>query len=95
VIDEVLHAAYVAGEAAYAVVHHDDVGFKTLDEKIHRLQRRNLAAGGDVDIRPERADAGIRMCFRIGVNGDVAFIQMADDRLLFGAQFERVHRHRR
>ncbi len=39
VVDVVLLALHVAGEAAHAVVHHHDVGLERLDQVVERLQR--------------------------------------------------------
>ena len=76
VVDVVLLALHVAGEAAHAVVHHHDVGLEGLDQVVQGLQRRDDAAGGHVDVGAEGGDAVVRVGFRIGVHGDVRLVQV-------------------
>src|SRR5690606_23281463 len=78
VVDVVLAALDVAGEAAHAVVHDHDVGLEALDQVVQGLQRRDHAAGGDVDVGAEGRDAVVRVGFRVGVHGDVRLVQVRD-----------------
>ncbi|MNE57218.1 hypothetical protein D3C80_1521700 [compost metagenome] len=38
-IDVMLHAGYIAGETAYAIVHGDDIGFQLMDQIVQRFER--------------------------------------------------------
>ena len=76
VVDVVLGALHVAGEAAHAVVHDHDVGLEAFDQVVQGLQRRNDATGGHVDVGAEGGDAVVRVGFRIGVHGDVRLVQV-------------------
>ena len=75
---EELFAVEVSGEASYAVVHSDDVGVKAADEVIESRERSDLSAGCNVDVHAECGNAGIRVEFRIGMDCDVALIEMSD-----------------
>ena len=57
VIHEQLFSLDIAGKAAYAVVHGDDIRIERADEVIERRQRRDLTAGGNVDIHAEGGKA--------------------------------------
>ncbi len=81
VVDVVLLALHVAGEAAHAVVHDDDVGLEAFDQVVQRLQRRDHAAGGHVDVRAEGRDAVVRMGFRIRVHRDVRLVHVGHHRV--------------
>src|SRR3546814_1996746 len=81
VVDVVLLALDVAGEAAHAVVGDDDVRLEALDQVVQGLQRRDHAAGSHVDVGAEGRDALLRMRFRVGVDGDVALVQVRDHRV--------------
>ena len=87
VVDVMLGALDVAREAAHAVVDGDDVGLELVDQIVQRAQRRNLAAGRDVDIGAERGDAIVRVRLRVGVHGNVALVEMRHHRL-FNRCFE-------
>src|SRR5690606_15236014 len=76
VVDVVLLALHVAGEAADAVVHHHDVRLEALDQVVQGLQRRDHATRGHVDVGAEGGDAVVRVRFRIGVHGDVRLVQV-------------------
>ncbi|MNC14397.1 hypothetical protein D3C75_621740 [compost metagenome] len=82
VVDEVLFALHVTGEAAHAVVYGDDVRVERVDQVVERLQRRDHPAGRHVDVDAEGGDAFHRMDFRIGVHRDVALVQVREDGLL-------------
>ena len=82
VVDEDLLALHVAGEAAHAVVGDDDIRIEGLEQEIQRIQRRNLPAGRYIDVRAEGADPILRMHFRIGVDSDMALIEMTHHVLL-------------
>src|SRR5690606_33166946 len=81
VVDVVLLALDVAGEATHAVVHHHDVRLEALDQVVQRLQRRDHAAGGHVDVCTEGGDAVLRVRLRVGVHRDVALVQVRDHRV--------------
>ena len=77
-VEEELLSVQIPGEAPDPVVHGDDIGVKGPDEVIQGGQWRDLPAGSHVDVHPEGGQAGLRMILRIGMDGDVAFIQMGD-----------------
>ena len=79
VIHEQLFALDIAGKAAHAVVHGDDIRIERADEVIERRQRRDLTAGGNVNIHAEGGKAGIRMVLRVGMHGNVALIEVCND----------------
>ena len=87
VVNEVLFSVDVACEATHAVVAHDDVWTERVQKIIERLQRRNLTAGRDVDIGAESADAVIGVTLGVGVNGNVALIEVGDHRFGFGTGY--------
>ena len=86
VVDEVLAPADIAREAAHPVVHDDHVGLKGMDQIVQGTQRRDPSAGGDIDVSAEGADPGLRIALRIGVDRDVALVQMGDHGLGQGAR---------
>ena len=49
------------------------------DQVIERRQRRDLAAGGNINIHAEGGKAGIRMVFRIGMHGNMALVEVRDN----------------
>ncbi len=82
VVDEVLAPLHIPGEPPHPVVHDDDVGVEAVDKEVQGLQGGDVPAGGDVDVRPEGADPLVGMAFWIGVDGDVALVQVGHHRLL-------------
>ncbi|MNQ75375.1 hypothetical protein D3C85_901700 [compost metagenome] len=80
-VDEVLLALHVTGEAAHAIVHGDDVRIELVDQVVERLQRRDHATGGYIDVHAERGDTRHRVDLRIGVNGDMALVEVRQDGL--------------
>jgi len=66
----------VAGEAAHAVINYDDIGIEAVDEVVQGAQRRDLAAGGYVYVGAKGAGAAVRMRLRIGMDRDVALVQV-------------------
>ena len=74
-----LFALNIACKAAHAVVHRDNVRIERADEVVEGGQRRDLAAGGHVDIHAEGRETGIRVVLRVGVDGDVALVEVGDD----------------
>ena len=78
VVDEVLAPLDVAREAAHAVVDDDDVGLEAVYEEVEGAQRRDAPAGGDVDVGAEGADAAVRVALGIGVDRDVALVEVRD-----------------
>ena len=78
VVDVDLAAADVARETAHAVVHEHDIGVEVVDQMIEGEQRRNHAAGRNVDVDAEGRNAGLRVGFRVGVRRNVAFVKMRD-----------------
>ena len=66
----------IAGESPNAVIHGDDVRVKRADEVIEGGKRCDCAAGCDVNVHTEGCKAGFRMIFRIGMDGNMAFVQM-------------------
>ncbi|MNV07456.1 hypothetical protein D3C71_978870 [compost metagenome] len=77
-IDVVLLALHITGEATHAVVHDHDVRFQTLDQVVQRLQRRNDATGGHVDVGTERCNTFLGMSLRVGVHRDVRLVHVGD-----------------
>ncbi|MPN45727.1 hypothetical protein SDC9_193297 [bioreactor metagenome] len=73
-VDEELLSLFRPRKSANPIVDGDDVGVKTSDEIIQRLQRRYSSAGGNLDVHPEAADVSIRMILRIGVHRQVTFV---------------------
>lgn len=59
-------------------------GIERADEVIERRQRRDLAAGGDVDVHAERREVRVRMIFGIRVHRDVALVEVAENGLARG-----------
>jgi len=45
VIDVVLHAPHVAGEATYTIIDDDNIRLETVQQVVQGAQRRDLAAG--------------------------------------------------
>ena len=78
-IDEQLLAVHIPRKAADAIVEGDDVGIEAVQEVIEGIERRNTAAGRHVDIGPKGHDSLLRMAFGIGMDRQVALIEMADD----------------
>jgi len=94
-VDVMLLAADVAGEATHPVVHDDDIGLEAVDQVVQRLQGRDAAAGGHIDIRAERADATVGVAFRIGVDGDVALVEVRNHGIRQGTRLLHVADQRR
>ncbi len=88
-------AGNIAGKAAHFIVHGHHIGFKAVNQVIERFQRRNPAAGGNVNIGTKGANAVIWMTFRISVYSNMAFIQMREHRFRQGAGRLAVHAGRR
>ena len=65
VVDEQFSAGDVASKAAHAIIHRDDIGIELPDQKIERLQRRDLAARRNIYVDSERREARLGMKFRI------------------------------
>ena len=82
VVDEDLLALHVTRKAAHAVVSDDDIRIEGLEEKIQRIQRRDLPAGRYIDVCTEGTDAILRMHFRIRMDSDMALVKMAHHILL-------------
>ena len=80
-INKMLSAAHIPGKAPHPVIKNHNIGFKAVNEVIQGLQRGNTTASLDVDIRAERTDTELRVTFRIGVDGDMAFIKVTDNSL--------------
>ena len=78
-IDKQLLAVHIPRKAANAVVESDDVRIEAVQEVIERIERRNAAARRHVDIGPKGHDTLLRMAFGIGMDRQVALIEMADD----------------
>ena len=79
VVHKQLFALNIARKAAHAVVHGDDIRIERADQVIERRQRRDLTAGGNVNIHAEGGKAGIRMVFRIGMHGNMALVEVRDN----------------
>ena len=79
VIDEQLLSVHIARKAADAVIEGDDVRIETVQEVIQSIERRNAATRRDVDISPESHDALLGMAFGIGMDRQVALVEMTDD----------------
>ena len=79
VVHEQLFPLNIARKAAHAVVHRDNVRIERADEVVEGGQRRDLAAGGHVDVHAEGRKAGIRMVLGVGVHGDMALIEVRHD----------------
>ena len=78
-IDKQLLAVHIPRKAANAVVESDDVRIEAVQEVIERIERRNAAARRHVDIGPKGHDTLLRMAFGIGMDRQVALIEMAYD----------------
>ena len=79
VVHKQLFALNIARKAAHAVVHRDNVRIERADEVVEGGQRRDLAAGGHVDVHAEGRKAGIRMVLGVGVHGDMALVEVRHD----------------
>ncbi len=79
-VDKQLLSVHVARKAAHPVIHGDDVRVKAAYQKIQRIERRDDAAGGHVDIHAEGGDARLGMVFRIRMHRNMAFVQMRHNR---------------
>ena len=75
-----IHETFLAGdvpsEAADAVINRDDIRVEAAYEVIQRVQRGDLAAGGDVDIHAEGRNSLVRVIFRESVHRDMTFVKM-------------------
>jgi hypothetical protein len=49
-----------------------------MDQIVQGPQRRDPPAGRDIDVGAEGADPGLRIALRVGVDRDVALVQMGD-----------------
>ena len=78
-IDEQLLAVHIARKAADTVIEGDDVRIEAVQEIIQGIERRNAATRRDVDISPESHDALLGMAFGIGMDRQVALVEMTDD----------------
>ena len=87
-IHKQLFSVHIPREPTHPVVHRDDVRIKRTDQVIECRKRRDLPAGRHVDIHPEGRQTGLRMVFRIGMDGHMALVQMRHLRLP-------LHRHHR
>lgn len=79
VVHKQLFALNIARKATHAVVHRDNVRIERADEVVEGGQRRDLAAGGHVDVHAEGRKAGIRMVLGVGVHGDMALVEVCHD----------------
>jgi lysine 2,3-aminomutase len=80
-IDKVLFPRYVTGKATHPVIDADQVGLEAVNQIVKGLEWRNAPTGRYVDIDSEGADAMIRMTVWVGVDGDMALVEMADHRI--------------
>ena len=77
-VDEVLHAVDVTGKTAHAVINRDDIRFQLVDEIVQCVQRGNHAAGRHFNIGAERTQPAFRVTLRVGMDADMAFIQVSN-----------------
>ena len=84
-VHEQLFTLDVAGKAAHAVVHRNNIRVERADEVIKGRQRRDLAAGCHVDIHAEGRKAGVRVVLGVCVHGNMALVEVRHD----GVRLER------
>ena len=78
VVDEQFLAVHIAREATDAVIEGDDIRIKAVEEIIQGVERRNAAARRHVDIGPESHDTLLGMAFGIGMDGQMALVEMTN-----------------
>ena len=62
-----------------------------MNQVIERLERRDHATGRHIDIGAKGTNTVMRVTFRIGVNGDVALVEVSDHALGQRAGRRRAH----
>lgn len=60
VVEEELMPVHVARKAAHFIVERDDIRIERADQIVQRGERRDLAAGGDVDVHAGRSQGTFR-----------------------------------
>lgn len=84
-------AVDISGKSTDSIVGDDDIGFEGFQQEIQSIERGNLPAGGYIDVRTEGADAVLWVHLGVGMDGDMALVQVTNHILFLYLFFRDQH----